>query len=140
VAAWGSTPPARSPPAGATVVLADVDERALGAAADELRAQGHRVLGVACDVADEDQVAALVDRTVTEFGRLDIAWKRYADPTAATPSFSPFSPCSRLRRAGALTRTSSRPPPAETSTSPPSSTPSPAPARRTSPARTAPRS
>ena len=69
------------------MVLADVDERALGAAADELRAQGHRVLGVACDVADEDQVAALVDRTVTEFGRLDMAWKRYADPTAATPLF-----------------------------------------------------
>jgi NAD(P)-dependent dehydrogenase (short-subunit alcohol dehydrogenase family) len=39
-----------------------------------LSAQRHRVLGVACDVADEDQVAALVDRTVTEFGRLDMAF------------------------------------------------------------------
>jgi NAD(P)-dependent dehydrogenase (short-subunit alcohol dehydrogenase family) len=59
---------------GAAVVLADVDEQALVAAADELRAQGRRVLGVACDVAHEDQVAALVDRTVTEFGRLDMAF------------------------------------------------------------------
>jgi NAD(P)-dependent dehydrogenase (short-subunit alcohol dehydrogenase family) len=31
-------------------------------------------LGVTCDVADEDQVAALVDRTVAEFGRLDMAF------------------------------------------------------------------
>ena len=59
---------------GAAVVLADVNEQALRAATDELSAQSHRVLGVACDVADEDQVAALVDRTVTEFGRLDMAF------------------------------------------------------------------
>jgi NAD(P)-dependent dehydrogenase (short-subunit alcohol dehydrogenase family) len=44
---------------GAAVVLADVDANAPGAATDELTAAGHRVLGVACDVADEDQVAAL---------------------------------------------------------------------------------
>jgi NAD(P)-dependent dehydrogenase (short-subunit alcohol dehydrogenase family) len=49
-------------------------QRALRAATEELSAQRHRVLGVACDVADEDQVAALVDRTVTEFGRLDMAF------------------------------------------------------------------
>ena len=59
---------------GAAVVLADVDEDALRAATDELTAAGHRALGVACDVADEDQVAALVDRTVAEFGRLDMAF------------------------------------------------------------------
>src|SRR3954465_9224451 len=60
--------------AGAAVVLADVDQEALDRAADELTAAGHRTLGVACDVADEDQVAALVDRTATEFGRLDMAF------------------------------------------------------------------
>ena len=60
--------------AGAAVVLADVNEQALRAATDELTAAGHRALGVACDVADEDQVAALVDRTVAEFGRLDMAF------------------------------------------------------------------
>jgi NAD(P)-dependent dehydrogenase (short-subunit alcohol dehydrogenase family) len=59
---------------GAAVVLADVDEQALRAATDELSAQGHRALGVACDVADEDQAAALVDRTVGELGRLDMAF------------------------------------------------------------------
>src|SRR3954470_10585988 len=64
--------------AGAAVVLADVNEQALGTETDELNAAGHRALGVACDVADEDQVAALVDRTVAEFGRLDMAFKATA--------------------------------------------------------------
>ena len=60
--------------AGAAVVLADINEQALRAATDELTAAGHQALGVTCDVADEDQVADLVDRTVTEFGRLDMAF------------------------------------------------------------------
>src|SRR3954451_14481354 len=60
--------------AGAAVVLADVNEQALRNATDELTAAGYRALGVTCDVADEDQVAALVDRTVAEFGRLDMAF------------------------------------------------------------------
>jgi NAD(P)-dependent dehydrogenase (short-subunit alcohol dehydrogenase family) len=59
---------------GASVVLADVDEDAVRAAADELVAAGHEALGVACDVADEAQVAALADRTVDAFGRLDMAF------------------------------------------------------------------
>ena len=60
--------------AGASVVLADVDEAALHTATDELATAGHQALGIACDVADEDQVAALVDRTVETFGRLDMAF------------------------------------------------------------------
>jgi NAD(P)-dependent dehydrogenase (short-subunit alcohol dehydrogenase family) len=60
--------------AGAAVVLADVDENAVAAAAAELTAAGHQALGVTCDVSDEAQVAALVERTVGEFGRLDKAF------------------------------------------------------------------
>jgi NAD(P)-dependent dehydrogenase (short-subunit alcohol dehydrogenase family) len=60
--------------AGAAVVLADVNEDAMRAAADELNVAGHRTLGIPCDVADEDQVAALVAQTVAEFGRLDMAF------------------------------------------------------------------
>src|SRR3954452_17221511 len=59
---------------GASVVLADVDEQAVLAAAGELTAGGAQAIGVVCDVADEEQVAALVDRAVTEFGRLDLAF------------------------------------------------------------------
>ena len=44
--------------AGAAVVLADINQTALTSVTDQLTAAGHRVLAVACDVADEDQVAA----------------------------------------------------------------------------------
>ncbi|MEV4286002.1 glucose 1-dehydrogenase [Nonomuraea bangladeshensis] len=59
---------------GAAVALTDVDTRALDAAAKDLTDAGHRVLALTCDVADEDQVAAAVDRTVETFGRLDMAY------------------------------------------------------------------
>jgi len=60
--------------AGAAVVLADTNEQALRAATDELTAAGHQALGVTCDVSAEDQVGALVERAVTTFGRLDMAF------------------------------------------------------------------
>ncbi len=60
--------------AGAAVVLADVREDAVKAEAQRLVAAGHNVIAVGCDVSDDAQVAAMVDRTVTEFGRLDAAF------------------------------------------------------------------
>src|ERR671916_1403236 len=60
--------------AGAAVVLADFKEDAVKAAAAELVAAGHKAIAIRCDVADDDQVAAMVDRTVAEFGRLDVAF------------------------------------------------------------------
>ena len=60
--------------AGAAVVLADIDQDALGAATEALTAAGHEAIGVGCDVADEAQVAAMVERTVAAFGRLDMAF------------------------------------------------------------------
>ena len=60
--------------AGAAVVLADVNASAARSAADKLAAAGHRVLAVGCNVADEDEVAAMVEKTVNAFGRLDAAF------------------------------------------------------------------
>jgi NAD(P)-dependent dehydrogenase (short-subunit alcohol dehydrogenase family) len=60
--------------AGAAVVLADLDRQAAERAAAGLTAAGHRALGLGCDVADEDQAAAVVARTVETFGRLDMAF------------------------------------------------------------------
>jgi NAD(P)-dependent dehydrogenase (short-subunit alcohol dehydrogenase family) len=60
--------------AGASVVLADINENALRAATDGLTTAGHTALGVTCDVSDEDEVAALVARTVVSLGRLDMAF------------------------------------------------------------------
>ncbi|MFJ4633156.1 glucose 1-dehydrogenase [Streptomyces sp. NPDC088847] len=60
--------------AGAAVVLADLDEKAVQHAAEDLAAAGHRAIGVVCDVTDEAQAAAMVDRAVAEYGRLDMAF------------------------------------------------------------------
>ena len=60
--------------AGASVVLADRDEAAVRSAADVLTAQNHSVLAVACDVADDAQIEAMVGQAVAKFGRLDAAY------------------------------------------------------------------
>ena len=60
--------------AGAAIVLADFKEDAVKAEVEKLRAAGHKALGLRCDVSDDAQVAAMVERTVSEFGRLDAAF------------------------------------------------------------------
>ena len=60
--------------AGACVVLADFKEEAVRAAANQLKADGYRVLAVRCDVTDDAQVEAMIERTVAEFGQLDFAF------------------------------------------------------------------
>jgi NAD(P)-dependent dehydrogenase (short-subunit alcohol dehydrogenase family) len=60
--------------AGAAVVLADIDEVAVHAVTDDLTAIGHQAVGVTCDVSDEGQAAAMVERAVATFGRLDMAF------------------------------------------------------------------
>jgi NAD(P)-dependent dehydrogenase (short-subunit alcohol dehydrogenase family) len=59
---------------GASVVLADRNHTAAHAAAEELAAQGHKVLAIQCDVTDDAQIEAMVEQTVDTFGRLDAAY------------------------------------------------------------------
>ncbi|OYD75135.1 UNVERIFIED_ORG: NAD(P)-dependent dehydrogenase (short-subunit alcohol dehydrogenase family) [Burkholderia sp. CF145] len=59
---------------GASVVLADIDEGAVKAAAARLVASGHQALAVQCNVADETQVKAMVNLTVATYGHLDAAY------------------------------------------------------------------
>lgn len=59
---------------GAAVVLADKNEKSVREAADSLIGRGHRALAVGCDVSDDDQVEAMVAKTVATFGRLDAAF------------------------------------------------------------------
>lgn len=56
---------------GAKVVLADVDEAAGEAAAEEIQADGGDALFVACDVGDKSDVDRLIGSTVAAFGKLD---------------------------------------------------------------------
>jgi len=60
--------------AGAAVVLADVRENLVKAETGKLAAAGHKAIAVLCDVSDDAQVAAMVERSVAEFGRLDAAF------------------------------------------------------------------
>src|SRR5947209_18244350 len=60
--------------AGAAVVLADYKEEVVKAAAERLVAAGHKAIAVRCDVSDDAQVEAMVERTVAQFGRLDAAF------------------------------------------------------------------
>jgi NAD(P)-dependent dehydrogenase (short-subunit alcohol dehydrogenase family) len=60
--------------AGAAVALADNNEQAVRQASDALNQAGHRTIAIACDVSDEEQAAATVQRAVAAFGRLDMAY------------------------------------------------------------------
>jgi NAD(P)-dependent dehydrogenase (short-subunit alcohol dehydrogenase family) len=60
--------------AGAAVVLADFREDMVKAEAQKLAGDGHKAIAVRCDVRDDAQVAAMVERAVAEFGRLDAAF------------------------------------------------------------------
>jgi NAD(P)-dependent dehydrogenase (short-subunit alcohol dehydrogenase family) len=60
--------------AGAAVALADIREDAVRSAAEGLVAAGHKAIAVRCNVADEAEVAAMVEQTVSTFGGLDAAF------------------------------------------------------------------
>lgn len=68
---------------GAAVVVGDVDGEGAAAVAAGLRAAGGRAVGRRCDMADESEIAGLVDAAVSEFGGLD-GW----DHNAAWTSFA----------------------------------------------------
>ncbi len=58
--------------AGMRVVLADIDERDLAAAATELESAGHQVLGVPTDVSDPASVDQLADAAWSRFGHVHL--------------------------------------------------------------------
>jgi len=59
---------------GATVVIADLKAEAAEAAARDLTKQGPgKAIGIAMDVASEEQVDDGIARTIRDYGRLDIA-------------------------------------------------------------------
>ena len=59
---------------GAKLVLADVEEKALEAAAARLRAAGADAIGVVTDVASRAAVEALADATWKHYGRGDVVF------------------------------------------------------------------
>jgi len=60
---------------GASVVLAARSVSEIESAASEIRlgrAGAGRVLAIACDVTSEAQVTAMIERTIVEYGRIDV--------------------------------------------------------------------
>jgi NAD(P)-dependent dehydrogenase (short-subunit alcohol dehydrogenase family) len=60
--------------AGARVMCADVAEDAAHQFADSLRGAGHDAQAVRADVSREDDVRAMVETTISAFGKLDVAF------------------------------------------------------------------
>jgi len=58
--------------AGASVMLCDIEERALSAAVNEVATIGHPVDGVLCDVADRDNYQRAAEATFERFGDVQI--------------------------------------------------------------------
>ncbi|QUP57042.1 SDR family oxidoreductase (plasmid) [Ralstonia syzygii] len=77
--------------AGAAVALADVNGEGVRAAAEALVAAGHKAIGIRCDVANMDEVEAMVNETVSTFGRLDMAFNNAGvqSPVAETADADP---------------------------------------------------
>src|SRR5260370_10773747 len=59
---------------GASVVLADWNEKEVQAAAKDLADKGYKTRAIRCDVSDDAQVEAMVQQAVSTFGRLDAAY------------------------------------------------------------------
>ena len=57
---------------GAKIAIADLDQKAAEAAVREIDASGKRAIGVAMDVANEDQVEAGIAKVVKTFDAIDI--------------------------------------------------------------------
>jgi len=74
---------------GVNLVLGDIEEAPLAAAVAELTGGGARVLGLACDVTVEDDVVALREAALKEFGAAHVVFNNAgvaAGSTVGTPS------------------------------------------------------
>jgi len=59
---------------GANVALADLDERALARASEELQAPPGRLIGLACDASDRASLERAADEAIGVFGRVHLVF------------------------------------------------------------------
>lgn len=85
---------------GAAVVLTDIDGELAEAEAQRIVAEGGKAIGLACDVTDEAQIAAAVDRTMAEFGSLDMAFNNAG--IQVPPSDAADEPIEQFERVTAI--------------------------------------
>ena len=80
--------------AGAAVVVVDLNASASQGTADTLTKNGYKALAVPTDITQPDSVNAMVEKVVSEFGRIDIVVNSAAldpkfDPDAAKKGIAP---------------------------------------------------
>src|SRR5512142_1002159 len=71
--------------AGASIVIVARNQAKTAKAVEKLKKSGAKCLGIKCDVTNSADIAAAVEKTVTEFGRLDILVND-AGTSAAVPA------------------------------------------------------
>jgi gluconate 5-dehydrogenase len=76
--------------AGANLMLCARREEWLAPTVEEFRARGFRVEGMLCDVAQPDQVQAVVDRTIESFGQVDVLINNAGISWGARPEQMPL--------------------------------------------------
>jgi NAD(P)-dependent dehydrogenase (short-subunit alcohol dehydrogenase family) len=72
--------------AGAKVVISSRKAEACEAVLQEFRARGHEAIAVPCNVGQKEQLQNLVDRTLAQWGRIDIV----VCNAASNPVFGPL--------------------------------------------------
>jgi len=77
--------------AGLDVVLADVEQPALRAAAEKIAGLGGRTLAVPTDVSDEAAVSALAAAAIDRFGSVHVVCNNAGVASLADPWFGPLS-------------------------------------------------
>jgi NAD(P)-dependent dehydrogenase (short-subunit alcohol dehydrogenase family) len=76
---------------GLDVVLADIEETALGAAAESVERLGVKSLAVRTDVSDEDSVRSLAAAVVERFGSVHVVCNNAGVESTADPWFGPLT-------------------------------------------------
>ncbi|MGP4075486.1 3-hydroxybutyrate dehydrogenase [Halobacillus sp. K22] len=57
---------------GAKVILSDINEKKVMEAAAEVTEAGYEAIGLTCDVTKETELQEAIDKTVEQYGRLDV--------------------------------------------------------------------
>ncbi len=57
---------------GASVVVSDIHERRVKEVTESLKSEGHKAIGVLCNVTNWDQIENMVKETLDAFGQIDI--------------------------------------------------------------------
>jgi len=69
---------------GAAIVIADINIEGMEKVAQDIRKSGGRALAIKTDIANNDEVKQTVEKTIAQFGRLDILVNNAAHLTAPT--------------------------------------------------------